>query len=739
MADGEVLINTKIQTEDAKEDLKELKNDLKDFAESAEESSQKTKKSTADLVEDLPESYQNAYKKIEQIRNDDALDSETKVDRIAEQFESLGQTTEDAISNAWNAVKHEGEIGSNNVINNLEDIAREARETGDALEDMAGGISSGGAMSGGTGGLLAGFIGGISGALVRAGLDLLKEAGQAVVEFGKESIELASDLQEVQNVVDVTFKTMSGQVDDFARNAIKSAGMSETMAKQYVGTFGAMADSFGFTEQEAYDMATSLTQLTGDVASFYNLDHDEANTKLKAVFTGETEALKELGVVMTQTALDQFALEQGFGKTTKEMTEQEKVSLRYKFVMDKLSGASGDFVRTQDSWANQTRILSEQWAAFQTQIGIGLLEIFTPFVEFLNNAVMPALLAFGDWFAGLFADDPVGELANDVDALGAELSETAEITDIAAESLDGMEESVKTAEEAIEELKQQYEETKESAKDSLNSQIGLLTELETKSEKSALQIVNNWKKQQSALQNYATNLRKAITMGLDEALVKQLADGTNESMLILNEFVNGTGVSIKEINKTFRGVQQSKEIVSTIMADIQTDFRAKMAGLTQLNKAAWGNIADITEDAVKDIQDSIDSIEGKTVAIDVVYGNDRPKLDFSSYNPPRRSYSTSSYSLPALATGAVIPPNAPFTAILGDQRNGYNLEGPEDMFRSIVREEIANSQSDETPELLRELIAVVSNMEIDGQSLFDIVVDRNNRASRNYGVSPLKV
>ena len=210
-------------------------------------------------------------------------------------------------------------------------------------------------------------------------------------------------------------------------------------------------------------------------------------------------------------------------------------------------------------------------------------------------------------------------------------------------------------------------------------------------------------------------------------------------MLILNEFVNGTGVSVKEINKTFRGVQQSKEIVSTIMADIQTDFRAKMAGLTQLNKAAWGNIADITEDAVKDIQDSIDSIEGKTVAIDVVYGNDRPKLDFSSYNPPRSSYSTSSYSLPALATGAVIPPNAPFTAILGDQRNGYNLEGPEDMFRSIVREEIANSQSDETPELLRELIAVVSNMEIDGQSIFDIVVDRNNRASRNYGVSPLKV
>ena len=88
---------------------------------------------------------------------------------------------------------------------------------------------------------------------------------------------------------------MSDKVDEFAKNAAQSAGLSETMAKKYTGTFGAMAKSFGFTEQEAYDMATSLTQLTGDVASFYNLDHEEAYTKLKGVFTGETEALKELG------------------------------------------------------------------------------------------------------------------------------------------------------------------------------------------------------------------------------------------------------------------------------------------------------------------------------------------------------------------------------------------------------------------------------------------------------------
>lgn len=118
---------------------------------------------------------------------------------------------------------------------------------------------------------------------------------EKLYEFGQEAIELGSDLEEVQNVVDVTFETMSDSVNKFAKDAQKSAGLSEKMAKQYVGTFGAMADSFGFTEAEAYKMSTTLTQLTGDVASFYNLSQDEAMNKLKGVFTGETEALKELG------------------------------------------------------------------------------------------------------------------------------------------------------------------------------------------------------------------------------------------------------------------------------------------------------------------------------------------------------------------------------------------------------------------------------------------------------------
>lgn len=206
-----------------------------------------------------------------------------------------------------------------------------------------------------------------------------------LAQFGKECIELGSNLAEVQNVVDVTFTTMSDKVDEFAKNAMTSAGLSETMAKQYVGTFGAMSKAFGFTESQAYDMSTQLTQLTGDVASFYNISQDLAYTKLKSVFSGETETLKDLGIVMTQNALDQYALANGYGKTTSAMTEQEKVALRLKFVTQQLSAASGDFIRTSDSWANQTRVMQLQLQSLKATVGQGLINLFTPVLKVINT------------------------------------------------------------------------------------------------------------------------------------------------------------------------------------------------------------------------------------------------------------------------------------------------------------------------------------------------------------------
>ena len=259
---------------------------------------------------------------------------------------------------------------------------------------------------------------GIQGLAKKAGIALVAAFSvKKRVECGAQCIELGSDLQEVQNVVDVTFPRMGSQVDAFAKEAAASFGLSETMAKRFTGTFGAMAKAFGFSEKAAYEMSTTLTGLAGDVASFYNISQDEAYTKLKSVFSGETETLKDLGVVMTQNALDAYALANGYGKTTQAMSEMEKVALRYQFVQDQLSASSGDFIRTSDSWANQVRILKLQFDSLKATIGQGLINVLTPVIKVINTIIGKLM-----------------SLANRISASSASVSSLADTTRFAPSS-----------------------------------------------------------------------------------------------------------------------------------------------------------------------------------------------------------------------------------------------------------------------------------------------------------------
>lgn len=241
-----------------------------------------------------------------------------------------------------------------------------------------------------------------------------------ILSFGKACVDLGSDLQEVQNVVQVTFGEMEDSVNEFARSAIKNYGISETAAKNYMGTLGAMSQAFGFSQAEAYEQAEALTALAGDMASFYNKSTDETYNALRAVYSGETEVLKQYGVVMTETALNEFALARGMGKTISQMSEQEKVSLRLAFVQDRLSASVGDFQRTQDGWANQTRVLSLQWESFKATIGQGLINVLTPIVQWLNaimEAAQGAAQAFADFTATIMGVTP--DLGGVADATAA--------------------------------------------------------------------------------------------------------------------------------------------------------------------------------------------------------------------------------------------------------------------------------------------------------------------------------
>lgn len=221
-----------------------------------------------------------------------------------------------------------------------------------------------------------------------------------IVAFGKEAISLASDLAEVQNVVETAFGSMTDQVDAWAQNSIKQFGMSELAAKRMASTYMSMSVGSGLQGQNAADMAMKTAERAADIASFYNKDLSEADTMLKSIWTGETESLKQIGVVMTQTNLDAYALANGFGKTTSQMTQSEQIMLRYRYVMAQTRLAAGDFVKTQGSWANQTRILSEQWKQFLSIMGQGLIQVLTPALQFLNS-FMSVLIGWAQTFSGV--------------------------------------------------------------------------------------------------------------------------------------------------------------------------------------------------------------------------------------------------------------------------------------------------------------------------------------------------
>lgn len=209
----------------------------------------------------------------------------------------------------------------------------------------------------------------------------------ALVKFAKQSVELSSDVQEVQNVVDVAFGDMRDQMEAFANTAIEKFGISRLTAKRTGSTYMAMAKGMGIAGQEAADMALNLTGLSADMSSFYNVSQKYTDIALKSVFTGETETLKQYGIVMTQTNLQEFARQQGITKSIQAMTQQEQTMLRYQYVMKQTALAQGDFARTQDSWANQTRILSERWKEMQIVWGDAFRTIGTLILPAVNSLI----------------------------------------------------------------------------------------------------------------------------------------------------------------------------------------------------------------------------------------------------------------------------------------------------------------------------------------------------------------
>lgn len=269
---------------------------------------------------------------------------------------------------------------------------------------------------------------------------------RAVGKIGS-AVDLASQLTEVQNVVDTTFGDMASKVDDFTKTSIQDFGMSELTVKQISSRFQALGTSIGISSEQVAngtavankalmsqnntlykttdsmaDMSLNLTRLAGDMASFYDVDQADVAKSLQSIFSGTIAPLRRYGLDLTQATLSEWAMKNGLDANIKSMTQAEKVLLRYNYVMANTQAAQQDFSRTANTWANSIRVLKQEFQAWGSIIGSVIINALKPFVQALSK-VMLKVISFTRTVA---------------DALGAIFGWTIEISGGGA-TVDGME------------------------------------------------------------------------------------------------------------------------------------------------------------------------------------------------------------------------------------------------------------------------------------------------------------
>lgn len=814
MADGQVLIDSKLDTGGVTKGANKIEKEFDQLAKVTKQTAKIMEQElknidVSDAAEGLSESFESETQAVEQAVESAADSVEKDADRMADAMEDSAENQSDAMRRAWDKTESEAGTGSRNVIDDIDDIGDKARATGNEIESSLGKAFSG----------LASKIGGIMGTVF---------AAEQVFEFGKEAVELGSDLAEVQNVVKATFGNGEAEINQFADTAIRQFGLSELSAKKFTSTMGAMLKSMGgFDSAEVQEMSTTLAGLAGDMASFYNLDAQEAFDKLRSGISGETEPLKQLGINLNVANLEAFALANGIEKSYDKMTEQEKALLRYNYILNATADAQGDFAKTQDSWANQTRILTEEFNSLKGTLGQGLINVLNPLVTSINANLMPTLqgladeflhltesfswndlfgnvdfgpilsslgslsesfsgvaeqigtglkwawdnvlVPFGGWAIDAGIPATINALASAFDFLGSVLESVGPwieavytalqpLFSFIGEGFTGLMEGISAAFAGIQDSSYVWEKILWGMGESVypglvdptNSGLGEIADSLVKNGEQIGESTRQWL---LSTGETATSVAETAKAGMDAIgsatvdnanqtgmAVQQSFDATMEAvqvsttqttsqmatdaMNVGNEIVNtmtNTAGSISTTaaqplqesmtsaaEATGEAFDNAADTMKTAFGDMGTWFESNVStpvktsiesmgqsalamwsAMESATTTAWANMVATVQNAIAQMQSSINSLTGKTVYINAVKtGNGANLISYSGYDG--QAYSPAAYTvtpqIPYLATGAVIPPNAPFMAMLGDQKNGTNIEAPMDTIKQGVRE-----------------------------------------------------
>lgn len=297
-----------------------------------------------------------------------------------------------------------------------------------------------------------------------------------------DAIDISSSLTEVENVVRQTFGQYESLINNFAKTSIEKFGMSELSAKQFASRFQAMGTALDIPQGQMAKMSIRLTELAGDMASFYDVSQEDIAKSLQSVFSGTTAPMRRYGIDLTQATLKEWALKQGLDANISSMTQAEKAMLRYQYVLAHTTNITGDFARTADTWHNQITMLKENFKALGAVVGGGLINAFKPFIKVLN-AVLQKVISFAEmvtnalgsifgWRYEASKGAGISGLADDIGSASDGMDDLSNAAGSAGKNTGGIAKNAKKAKKEIQQATRAFDELKVISKQSKDNTSG---------------------------------------------------------------------------------------------------------------------------------------------------------------------------------------------------------------------------------------------------------------------------
>lgn len=297
-----------------------------------------------------------------------------------------------------------------------------------------------------------------------------------------DAIDISSSLTEVENVVRQTFGQYESLINNFAKTSIEKFGMSELSAKQFASRFQAMGTALDIPQGQMAKMSIRLTELAGDMASFYDVSQEDTAKSLQSVFSGTTAPMRRYGIDLTQATLKEWALKQGLDANISSMTQAEKAMLRYQYVLAHTTNITGDFARTADTWHNQITMLKENFKELGAVVGGGLINAFKPFIKVLNS-VLQKVISFAEmvtnalgsifgWKYEASKGAGISGLADDIGSASNGMDDLSNAAGSAGKNTGGIAKNAKKAKKEIQQATRAFDELKVISKQSKDNTSG---------------------------------------------------------------------------------------------------------------------------------------------------------------------------------------------------------------------------------------------------------------------------